>query len=308
MKIVVTGGAGFIGSHVVDGFLREGYRVVVIDNLSVGREENLNPKAAFYRTDIRDRDAIRQIFERERPDCVDHHAAQIDVRKSTDDPILDAEWNILGSLNIIINAVKTGVRKIIYASTGGAVYGEPEYLPVDEAHPIHPESPYGVSKHTVEHYLHLSSLLYGLRYTVLRYTNVYGPRQNPYGEAGVNAIFIRQMIAGEIPTIFGDGEQLRDYVYVDDVVRANILSVEKGDDQVLNIGSSVGTSVNQVYAELRRLLAFPHAPRYAPPRMGEVRRIYVDTTKAQRELRWQSTVEFGEGLQRTIEWFQKLKK
>lgn len=306
MKIIVTGGAGFIGSNVVDGFLKEGYQVVIIDNLSTGLERNINPQAKFYCADIRDRDAIRQIFEEERPDYVDHHAAQIDVRKSTDDPIFDAECNIFGSLNIITNAIRTGVRKIIYSSTGGAVYGEPEYLPVDEHHPIKPECQYGISKHTVEHYLYLYSLHYGIRYTALRYSNVYGPRQNPFGEAGVNAIFIGKMAGGEIPTIFGDGEQLRDYIYVDDVVRANILAIEKGDNQILNIGSGSGISVNQVYAELSEIFSFPYLPQYAPPRTGEIQRIYLDNTKARQEMGWQPTIEFREGLKRTVEWFSHL--
>lgn len=304
VKIIVTGGAGFIGSNVVDGFLKEGYQVVVIDNLSTGFERNIAPQATFYRADIRDRDAIRQIFEEERPDYVNHHAAQIDVRKSTDDPIFDAECNILGSLNVIMNAVKVGVKKIIYISTGGAVYGEPEYLPVDEHHPVRPECQYGISKHTVEHYLHLYALNYGMHYTVLRYPNVYGPRQNPYGEAGVNAIFIGQMVKGEIPTIFGDGEQLRDYVYVGDIVRANLLAIERGDNQIINIGSGIGISVNQIYAELSGILAFPHPPRYAPPRVGEIQRIYLDGRKAKNELGWEPSVEFHEGLTRTVEWYR----
>ncbi|MGH7816477.1 MAG: NAD-dependent epimerase/dehydratase family protein, partial [Candidatus Binatia bacterium] len=221
MKILVTGGAGFIGSHVADRFVNDGHAVVVLDNLVSGDRRNLNPKARFVETDIRDSRGIEDLFAAERFDVIDHHAAQMDVRKSTEDPLYDAEVNILGSINLIMNAARHAVKKFIYISTGGAVYGEPTRLPVEEGDPINPECQYGISKHTVEHYLYLYRLLYKLNYTVLRYPNVYGPRQNPRGEAGVIAIFAGKMLEGEAPTIFGDGQQLRDYIYVGDVAEAN---------------------------------------------------------------------------------------
>ncbi len=217
-KILVTGGAGFIGSNVVDALLDNEHEVVVLDDLSTGFSENINPKVTFYNTDIRDEDKVRKIFESEKPDFVNHHAAQMDVRKSVQDPIFDAQCNILGSLNLILQSIRVGVQKFIYISTGGAVYGEPQYLPVDEQHPINPISQYGISKHTVEHYLYSYNVNYGLKYTVLRYPNVYGPRQNPHGEAGVIAIFTQKMLDNQQPTIFGDGSQTRDYTFVEDIV------------------------------------------------------------------------------------------
>ncbi|NOX98120.1 MAG: NAD-dependent epimerase/dehydratase family protein, partial [Nitrospirae bacterium] len=268
-KILVTGGAGFIGSNLVDRLIKEGHEVVIVDDLSTGLERNLNPEAKFYKMDIRE-EKLAEVFATEKPDFVSHHAAQMDVRRSVREPMFDAAVNILGSLNIIENCRKHKVKKIIYISTGGAVYGEPDYLPVDEKHPIEPECQYGISKHTVEHYLHLYKLTYGLNYTVLRYPNVYGPRQNPHGEAGVNAIFIGKMLKNEVPTIFGDGKQLRDYVYVDDVVKANLLSLERGEGQIYNIGSGIGTSVNKIYQTLQGILGFQEAPKYASSRTGEI--------------------------------------
>ncbi len=213
MKILVTGGAGFIGSHVADAFVNEGHEVVIVDDLSTGRKQNLNPKARFYEMDIRD-PKLEEVFAHEKPDVVDHHAAQMSVRISVQDPLRDADINIRGSLNILENCVKHQVKKVIYISSGGAAYGEPEYLPCDEAHPVNPICQYGASKHTVEHYLYIYHVNYGLNYTVLRYPNVYGPRQDPHGEAGVVAIFTGQMLAGEQVVINGDGEQVRDFAYV----------------------------------------------------------------------------------------------
>lgn len=304
MKVLVTGGAGFIGSQVVDRLIEEGHQVVVVDNLSTGFRENLNPRAKFYETGICDSSGLGEIFDAERPECVNHHAAQIDVRRSVEDPGFDARTNILGSLDVLAHAARTGARKFIHISTGGAVYGEPEYFPVDEDHPLRPEAPYGVSKHTIEHYLHLYRLHYGLAYTVLRYSNVYGPRQNPTGEAGVNAIFIGSMLRGRTPTIFGDGEQVRDYVYIEDIVEANVLALEEGDGGIFNIGSGVGTTVNQVYSLIADILSFPHPPKYAPPRTGELQKIYLDVSRAGRELGWTPRVEFRDGLAKTVEWFR----
>jgi UDP-glucose 4-epimerase len=304
MKILITGGAGFIASHVADGFLADGHEVAVLDNLSTGFRGNVPAAARFYEADIRDAAALRRAFEDFRPEVVDHHAAQMDVRKSLDDPVFDAETNILGGLRVILEARRVGVRRFIYASTGGAVYGEPEALPVTEVHPIRPECAYGVSKHTVEHYLELHRLLYDFTYVVLRYPNVYGPRQNPHGEAGVNAIFTGMMLEGKTPTIFGDGEQLRDYVYVSDIVAANRLALTKGAGEIVNIGSGVGTSVNQIYHTLAAIIGFAPPPVYAAARAGEIQQIYLDATYAAKVLGWKPTVAFDEGLRRTVEWFR----
>lgn len=302
MKILVTGGAGFIASHVVDKYLDGGHDVAVIDNLSTGFRSNVNPRARFYEADICDVGTINEIFERECPEIVNHHAAQMDVRRSVEEPVFDASSNIIGSLNVILTSVKYNVRKFIYISTGGAVYGEPKYLPVDENHPINPESQYGVSKHTVEHYLHLYNLHSGLAYTVLRYPNVYGPRQNPKGEAGVIAIFIGQMLEGVVPKIFGNGEHVRDYVYVDDVVRANIVALNKGDNEIFNIGSGTGTTVNRLYSLLSDFLSFRQKPNYVAPRVGEIHTIYLNGEKVYHQLGWKCEIPLERGLNLTLEW------
>lgn len=302
MKMLVTGGAGFIGSNLVDALIDAGHRVSVVDNLSTGSEGNLNPRAEFFRADIRDSKAMKRIFESVKPDYVFHLAAQIDVRKSMDIPLFDAECNILGSLNLITESLSGGIKKFIYISTGGAIYGEPQFLPATEEHPVNPECNYGISKHAVEHYLYQYGLNSGLKYTVLRLPNVYGPRQNPLGEAGVNAIFIHQMLTGVTPTIFGDGEQLRDYVYVGDIVNAIIAAMESGDNDIYNIGSGAGTSVNEIYRHLQDIIGFKSAPVYSPPRPGEIYKIYLDASKAERELGWKPMVPFKEGLERTVEW------
>ena len=302
MKIMVTGGAGFIGSNVVDALIKSGHSVLIIDNLSTGIKKNLNPSAKFYLADIRDEEIIREIFKIEKPDIVDHHAAQIDVRKSLEIPGFDAEVNIIGSINLIKASLEHKVKKFIYISTGGAIYGEPEILPVKEDYPINPVCQYGISKHTVEHYLYLYNLHYGLKYTVLRYPNVYGPRQNPLGEAGVNAIFIHQMLTGETPAIFGDGEQLRDYVYVGDIVDANLAALERGDNGMYHIASGKGTSVNRIYHELKEIIGFNNDPVYKPARTGEIYKIYLDPSKANAELGWKVKTSFREGLEKTVEW------
>jgi UDP-glucose 4-epimerase len=302
-RFLVTGGAGFIGSHVVDRLIEEGHHVAVVDDLSTGSLKNVNHKAAFYETDIRSKD-LGAIFEKEKPDFVNHHAAQMDVRRSVREPMFDADVNVLGSLNLIENCLKHDVKKIIYISTGGAVYGEPEYLPVDEGHPVRPLCQYGISKHTVEHYLYFYGHTYGMRYTVLRYPNVYGPRQNPHGEAGVNAIFIGRMLKGEVPSIFGDGEQLRDYVYVGDIVESNLAALDRGDGEACNIGSGIGTSVNQIYEKLQEIIGFSEPPIYAEARTGEIEKVYLESSKALRELGWSAQVTFDEGLRKTVEWFR----
>jgi UDP-glucose 4-epimerase len=305
MKILVTGGAGFIGSHVADAYLQEGHEVAVLDNLSTGFRRNVPTKAVFFETDILDSEGVFRVFEEFQPEIVNHHAAQMDVRRSLIEPEFDARTNILGSLHLILASVSYAVKKFIYISTGGAVYGEPKSLPVREDHPVNPECAYGISKHTVEHYLHLYRFLEGLDYTVLRYPNVYGPRQNPKGEAGVNAIFIDQMLEGTIPTIYGDGEQLRDYVYVGDIVAANVAALTRGSGEIVNIGSGTGVSVNQIVTVLARLLDFRESPKYAPARAGEIYKIYLDPTHAKEILGWKAQVPFEEGLRRTIEWHRR---
>ena len=302
-KFLVTGGAGFIGSHLVDRLINDGHHVAVVDDLSTGSPDNLNPNAAFYEIDVRSK-GLDAVFDKEKPDHVNHHAAQMDVRRSVREPMFDADVNVLGSINLIENCLRHDVKKVVYISTGGAVYGEPDYFPVDESHPIRPLCQYGISKHTVEHYLYFYGHTYGMRYTVLRYPNVYGPRQNPFGEAGVNAIFIGKMLRGETPTIFGDGEQLRDYVYVSDIVEANIASLGRGDGQVYNIGSGIGTSVNQIYEKLQQIMGVSTPPDYSEARTGEIQKTYLESSKAKRELGWSAQIGFDEGLRKTVDWFR----
>jgi len=304
MKILITGGAGFIGSNVADRMIEEGHGIAIVDDLSTGFRENIPTQAAFYEASVTDREAIHTLFEMEKPEIVIHHAAQMDVRKSTQDPVFDATVNILGSIILLEESVRAGTRKIIYASTGGAVYGEPQYLPADEDHPINPVSQYGISKHTVEHYLYLYGYNYGLRYTILRYPNVYGPRQNPHGEAGVVAIFTQKMLAGTSPAIFGDGSQTRDYTFVGDIVEANVLSLTRGDGGIYNVGTGVETSVQQIFDTLKEILQVDLEPVYAPPRLGEIRRICLNSNRAAKELGWRPSHTFLEGLRRTVEYYQ----
>jgi UDP-glucose 4-epimerase len=302
MRVLVTGGAGFIGSNVVDRFVSLGHEVAVLDDLSSGFESFVPREAALHRVDLRDADAVERCVAAFRPEVVDHHAAQIDVRRSVTDPVYDAATNILGTLGLLQSCTRHGVRKFVYASTGGALYGEGRSLPATEDHPVNPEAPYGVSKHTVEHYLYLWKLLHGLDYTVLRYPNVYGPRQNPHGEAGVNAIFIGLMLDGKRPRIFGTGEQVRDYLYVDDVVDANVLALDQGSGAMVNLGTGVGTSVLDIVRELNAILGASIEPIFEPARAGEIQRIYLDATRARQVLGWSPRTSFGEGLRRTVEW------
>ena len=304
MKILVTGGAGFIGSHVVDAFIADGHEVVVVDDLSTGKREHIHPEARFYHLDIRD-EGLEEVFAVERPEIVSHQAARANVRESMEVPILYADVNVIGSLNLLENCRKYGVRKIVYASTGGAVYGEPRFLPADESHPVNPLDPYGASKHHVEHYLYLYRANYGLEYTTLRYPNVYGPRQDPYGEAGVVAIFTSQMLQGQQAVINGSGEQERDFVYVGDVARANLLAQDAGDGEIYNIGSGVGTSVNEIFWKLKELSGYPLGPVHGPPKQGEVFKIYLDASRARQELGWEPKVGLEEGLAMTVAYFRR---
>jgi UDP-glucose 4-epimerase len=301
MNILITGGAGFIGSHVVDLYLEQGHRVVVVDDLSTGRRQNLNPSVVFYQTDIRSPE-MDSIFQLEKPEVVNHHAAQMDVRRSVADPLFDAQVNILGSVNLLECARKHDVKRIVYASTGGAVYGEPAYLPCDESHPIDPICQYGASKHTVEHYLFLYRAIYGLEYTVLRYPNVYGPRQDAHGEAGVVAIFTGQMLADEPVVINGDGEQVRDYVYVGDCARANLQALVRANgSEIFNLGSGAGASVNAIFEHLKQITGYAREAIHGPAKLGETRQIYLEASKAARELAWRPEVGLEEGLRATVE-------
>ena len=304
MKVLVTGGAGFIGSHVVDAYLEDGYEVVIVDDLSTGRLANINPEAKFIQMDIRD-PRLSEVFERERPDYVNHHAAQMDVRRSMVEPLFDAQVNVVGSLNLLECSRKYAVKRFVYISTGGAVYGEPEYLPCDEAHPIQPICPYGASKHTVEHYLYMYAFNYSLEYTVLRYPNVYGPRQDPYGEAGVVAIFSGQMLKEEQVVINGDGEQRRDFVYVGDCARANLLALTVPHPSgIFNLGSGHGTTVNAIFCELKAITGYSRDAQHGPEKLGETRTIYLDARKAREELSWAPQVGLREGLELTVEYFR----
>lgn len=260
-----------------------------------------------YAVDLRD-PALVEIFERERPEVVSHHAAQASVNMSVQNPLLDAEVNILGSLNLLTCCRLFSVKKFLYASTGAAMFGEPSYLPVDESHPILPLSPYGVSKHTVAHYLDIYHTTFGLDYTILGYPNVYGPRQDPHGEAGVVAIFAHRMLEKKLVTINGSGDQERDFVYVDDIVRSNLLVLDQGAATMYLTGSEIGTSVNMIFRELANLTDYPYPPQHGPLPPGEVRRITLSGEKLRRELGWVPEVGLHEGLRRTVQALQEVTK
>jgi UDP-glucose 4-epimerase len=303
LNILVTGGAGFIGSNVVDRYIELGHNVVIVDNLSTGKKSNLNPKAVFYKVDVQDR--LDKIFEKHKFDIVNHHAAQMDVRKSVEDPLFDAKVNILGIINVLENCVKHKVRKVIFISSGGVVYGQPKKMPPNEDFPYAPESPYGVSKVTSEFYLRYYSAVHGLNFTALRYSNVYGPRQNPEGEAGVVAIFSRQMLKNGTCKIFGDGKQTRDYVFVGDVVEANVAALTKGEGNSFNIGTGVRTSVLDLFNRLAKITGYKILPDYMPARKGELLENYLDASKAKKTLAWSPKISIDDGLKRTAEWVGK---
>jgi len=300
---LVTGGAGFIGSHVVDRLVALGYRVAVLDNLSTGRTQNLHPAAALHVADVND-PSIPEIFQQVKPNLVFHLAAQISVSASVREPIADGQTNVLGMLRVLEAVKACGVEKIIYSSTGGALYGEPQTHPCSEEHPIAPLSPYGLSKYLAELYILLYHRLHGLDYTILRYGNVYGPRQDPHGEAGVVAIFTQAMLEGRGVKIFGDGFQERDFVYVGDVAEANIQAIGKGTGGAYNIGTGHGSTVNQVFQLLQQCTGYQEAAEYTPPRPGDVYRISLSHRKAAAELGWQPQVSLEEGLRHTVEYFR----
>ena len=303
MKILVTGGAGFIGSHVVEAYLAEGHEVRVIDNLSTGRRSNVPSPARLHEIDIHSRETDA-LFSEFRPEVVNHLAAQASVKVSTGDPVFDLEVNGGGTAKIAMLCAANSVQKLIYSSTGGALYGDPDFVPVPETHPIRPLSPYGTSKRVGELYIELVARTQGLNYTILRYANAYGPRQDPHGEAGVVAIFTGLMMAGQQCTIDGDGEQAKDYVYVGDIARANVLALTKGSGQAINIGTGKGTSVNQIFKALQSATGSAVAPRFGPPRPGDVRSIWLDSSLAGEVLGWRHEVEIEEGIRRTVESFR----
>lgn len=302
--ILLTGGAGFIGSHVADAFLAAGYDVVVVDNLHTGKRENVNPQAQFYPIDIRDAEALARVFAVERPVAVCHHAALADVRASLRDPVGYAQANVIGTLNLLEAARQHGVRKFIFASTGGAVYGEPAELPATEACLIRPLDPYGASKAAGEHFIDTYRHNYGLDCAILRYGNVYGPRQDPLGEAGVVAIFAGAMLADRPATINGDGLQQRDFVYVADIARANVLALAAAGSGTYNLGAGVPTDIVTIFRELARLTGYGRPEQYGPAKAGEVRATYLDATRARRELGWAPQVSLSEGLARTVGYFR----
>lgn len=306
MRIVVTGGAGFIGSHLVDAFIAAGHDVVVIDNLWLhggGRREHLHPRASFLQMDIRDR-AIEGIFEKIKPDIVCHHAAQHSVAIGTRDPQFDASVNVDGMLNVMDAVVAAGTRKVIFASSA-ATYGNVAQLPVDENAPQCPASPYGISKMVTEHYLRFYQSEHGIDFTALRYGNVYGPRQDPNGEAGVIAIFIGKFLAGETVRIDWDGEQSRDYVYVGDVVRANIAALDRGSGEIYVIGTGKKSSVNDVYRSLVGITGVEPLITRAPRRAGDVRDVFFDPSKAARELGWKAETDLVTGMRETFQFFRE---
>jgi UDP-glucose 4-epimerase len=306
MRVIVTGGAGFIGSHIVDQYIAAGHEVAVVDNLweeGGGKEANLNPQARFYRADITDEAALTKIFDEIRPEVVSHQAAQHSVAVSTKNPKLDARVNVLGLLNVLSNCTRVGTRKIIFASSG-ATYGTPVRLPLDEEVPQVPESPYGITKMVAEHYLRYWHEANGLNYTALRYGNIYGPRQDPNGEAGVIAIFARRFLAHEQVRIDWDGEQRKDYVFVEDVARANLLAIERGDNDIFCLGTGKPTSVNEIYAVLAEITGYKPEIVRAPKRPGDIYLAYFNSSKAERILGWKPEMSFEEGVKATVDFFR----
>jgi len=303
-KMLVTGGAGFIGSHLSDALLAAGHEVTIMDNLRTGKRENIPAEAKFVEMDICSAE-VAKVFEKGQFDAIFHLAAQNDVRISVDKPEFDAQVNVLGSLNLLQNSLRTKVKKFIFASTGGAIYGEVEGDSATEEHPIRPEAPYGITKYTVEHYLRYFALLYKLETRALRFANVYGPRQDSTGEAGVVAIFCGIMLACRQPKIYGDGKSVRDYVYVEDVVQSFLRALESPPGEPVNIGTGVTTSPNDLFRELSALLGYAGEPEYAPDRPGEIQYSCLNATKAKKEIGWEPTVSIKEGLKRSAEWYKQ---
>jgi len=306
MKILVTGGAGFIASHIADRLVELKQDVVVVDNLSTGKREYINSKARFYKCDITNYETLELVFNIERPEIVIHHAAQIDVQTSLKRPAFDAQNNIIGTINILECCRKLNVRKIIYPSSA-AVYGTPQYLPVDEKHPIEPISFYGISKYIPEHYIKTFCNLYNMKYTIFRYSNVYGIRQDPKGEGGVVSIFLYKLLNEKTPYIFGDGEQTRDFIYVKDVVEANVLALYRGDNEIINISTKRAVSVNELYKIIKQIIGSSVEVEYKPVREGDILHSYLNNTIANEKLGWNITFGLDEGLRETIQYYKGFK-
>ena len=306
MRILVTGGAGFIGSHVVDAYIAAGHDVAVVDNLSTGNEGNLNPAAHFHKVDLRDRKDVERVVSEFRPEIVNHHAAQAEVPRSVEDPAFDAQVNLIGGINLLKACVDHEVKKIIFISTGGALYGEPDVAPADEDHPIRPLSPYGTSKFCFEQYLGTFHRTFGLTYTVLRYANIYGPRQDFQSEEGrVIAIFASRMLAGQPITIDGDGNQSRDMLHVGDAATANLAALERGAGGTYHISTGIDVTVNELFRKLAILTDYRQTPGHGPRRKGDVYRIALDNARARRELGWEPRVPLEEGLSLTVDYFRE---
>lgn len=304
MKVLVTGGAGFIGSHLVDRLIQEGHEVIVVDNLATGKRRNINKAAQFYKVDIQSW-RLERVFRNERPNIVMHLAAQMNVRKSVEDPVFDAQVNILGTLNVLQQAVKHGVRKVVFSSSGGAIYGEQEVYPAPESHVTNPLSPYGLSKLCGEQYLSYFQRVSGLQVVSLRYANVYGPRQDPEGEAGVVAIFIQKMLNNEQAVINGNGRQTRDFVFVDDVVEANLAMMGQETLGTYNVGTGVETSINDLFRILVQHTGSTCKEVHGPSKRGEQLRSVVDNTKLRHELSWEPKTNLSEGLKKTVDYFRE---
>jgi len=303
MRILVTGGAGFIGSHVADRFIELGHEVAILDDLSTGKPENVNPRAKLFRMSLLD-ERLAGVFDEFRPEIVSHHAAQVNVRRSVDAPEFDATVNVVGSVRLFQAAAAHGCGKVIYASSGGACYGDPPKLPAREDTPVRPLCPYGVSKYAAEKYLELFGLLNEMRFTVLRYANVYGPRQDSHGEAGVVAIFSELLLAGKTPTIFGDGSKTRDYVFVSDIVQANVLALEAGDGGAYNVGTGREVSDDQVFAAVRDAVGVKIEAVHSEFRKGEVQRIALDASRIRNDLGWRPRVTIEQGIPKAVEFYR----
>ncbi len=304
MKVIVTGGAGFIGSHLVDRLIQEGHEAVVVDNLSTGKRKHVNRAARFYKLDVQS-PRLERVFRKERPSVLMHLAAQMDIRRSVEDPIFDAQSNILGTINVLEQAVRHGSRKVVFASSGGAIYGEQEVFPAPESHPTRPLSPYGISKLAGEFYLAYYQQHSGIQYVSLRYSNVYGPRQDPHGEAGVVAIFTQKMLSGEQPIVNGTGRQTRDFVFVEDVVDAHLAVMGKDVQGCYNVGVGEETSINELFGMLADLTKSGSKQVHGPAKKGEQARSVVDSTKLRQELGWEPRTPLSEGLSRTVEFFRR---
>ena len=305
MKILVTGGAGFIASHIADRLVGLEHEVVVVDNLSTGKREYINSEARFYKCDITNYETLKLVFDIEEPEIVIHHAAQIDVQTSLKRPSFDAQNNIIGTINILECCRKLNVRKIIYPSSA-AVYGNPQYLPVDEGHPVKPISFYGISKHTPEHYIRVYSQLYGIKYTIFRYSNVYGIRQDPKGEGGVVSIFVDRLLNEETPFIYGDGEQTRDFIYVKDVANANVLALARGDNEIIDISTNKPVTINELYKIMKEISGSSLEIEYKAAREGDILHSYLDNEKALKCLDWKIEYDIENGVKETLNYYNNL--